>query len=97
LRREPHPRYCGKLHGRHARRLADRHRGRGGIGFDRGFVTYTKESKAELLGIEPSLLEQNEAVSEVLARAMAEGALKRGNADFALGITGFCRPGGTTI
>ena len=65
-----------------------------GHGFDRGFVTYTKESKAELLGIEPSLLEQNEAVSEVVARAMAEGALKRSNADFALGITGFAGPAG---
>ena len=65
-----------------------------GHGFDRGFVTYTKESKAELLGIEPSLLDQNEAVSEVVARAMAEGALKRSQADIALGVTGFAGPAG---
>ena len=65
-----------------------------GHGFDRGFVTYTKESKTELLGIEPSLLDQNEAVSEVVARAMAEGALKRSQADIALGVTGFAGPAG---
>ncbi len=63
-------------------------------GFDRGFVTYTKESKTELLGIEPSLLDHNEAVSEVVARAMAEGALKRSQADIALGVTGFAGPAG---
>ena len=65
-----------------------------GHGFERGFVTYTKASKAELLGIEPSLLDHNEAVSEVVARAMAEGALKRSNADIALGVTGFAGPAG---
>jgi nicotinamide-nucleotide amidase len=65
-----------------------------GHGYDRGFVTYSKESKAELLGIEPDLLDHNEAVSEVVARAMAEGALKRSEADIALGITGFAGPAG---
>ena len=44
-----------------------------GHGFDRGFVTYSKESKTELLGIDPDLLEKNDAVSEPVARAMAEG------------------------
>jgi nicotinamide-nucleotide amidase len=63
-------------------------------GFDRGFVTYTKESKTQLLGIEPSLLDQNDAVSEVVARAMAEGALKRSSADMAIGVTGFAGPAG---
>lgn len=63
-------------------------------GFDRGFVTYTKESKSDLLGIEPDLLDHNEAVSEVVARALAEGALKRSSADIALGITGFAGPAG---
>ena len=65
-----------------------------GHGFDRGFVTYTKDSKTELLGIEPSLLEQDDAVSEVVARAMAEGALKRSKADIAIGVTGFAGPAG---
>ena len=63
-----------------------------GHGFDRGFVTYTKEAKADLLGIDRDLLEQNEAVSEPVARAMAEGALARSTADIALGVTGFAGP-----
>ena len=65
-----------------------------GHGFERGFVTYTPESKSELLGIDPAMLEKNEAVSEAVARAMAEGALARSNADIALGITGFAGPAG---
>jgi nicotinamide-nucleotide amidase len=65
-----------------------------GHGFERGFVTYTKEAKAELLGIDPELLERNEAVSEVVACAMAEGALDRSHADFAFGVTGFAGPAG---
>src|SRR5579884_529643 len=64
-----------------------------GRGFERGFVTYSNESKTELLGIEPSLLELNDAVSEVVARAMAEGALKRSHADIAIAVTGFAGPG----
>jgi nicotinamide-nucleotide amidase len=63
-------------------------------GFDRGFVTYTEQSKAELLGIDPDVLKRNEAVSEVVARAMAEGALARSQADIALGVTGFAGPAG---
>jgi nicotinamide-nucleotide amidase len=64
-----------------------------GHGFDRGFVAYTRESKTDLLGIETDLLDHNDAVSEVVARAMAEGALNRSNADIALGVTGFAGPG----
>ena len=63
-------------------------------GFERGLVTYTDESKAELLGIELDVLKENEGVSEVVARAMAEGVLARSNADLALGITGFAGPAG---
>jgi nicotinamide-nucleotide amidase len=65
-----------------------------GHGFDRGFVTYTKQAKSELLGIERDLLERNDAVSEPVARAMAEGALSRSNADVALSVTGFAGPAG---
>jgi nicotinamide-nucleotide amidase len=65
-----------------------------GHGFDRGFVTYTSESKAELLGVEPALLDRNDAVSEVVARAMAEGALKRSKAALAIAVTGFAGPAG---
>ena len=65
-----------------------------GHGFDRGFVTYTKEAKADLLGIPRELLDQNDAVSETVARAMAECALTRSTADIALGVTGFAGPVG---
>ena len=65
-----------------------------GHGFDRGFVTYAKEAKSQLLGIAPGLLERNDAVSEPVARAMAEGALARAEADIALAVTGFAGPAG---
>lgn len=68
-------------------------RGRGHV-FDRGFVTYTDEAKAELLGIPPDVIRQNDAVSRTVALAMAEGALNRSNADVAVSITGFAGPGG---
>jgi nicotinamide-nucleotide amidase len=63
-----------------------------GHAFDRGFVTYTVESKTALLGVQPGLLEENDAVSEVVARALADGALARSTADIALGVTGFAGP-----
>jgi nicotinamide-nucleotide amidase len=63
-----------------------------GHGFDRGFVTYSEDAKTELLGIAPTLVQQNHAVSEVVARAMAEGALNKSQADIALGVTGFAGP-----
>ena len=65
-----------------------------GHGFDRGFVTYSKSAKAELLEIDRDLLDRNEAVSETVARAMAGGALRRSRADLAIGITGFAGPAG---
>jgi nicotinamide-nucleotide amidase len=65
-----------------------------GHGFDRGFVTYSKEAKHELLGIARDVLDHNDAVSEVVARAMAEGALERSQADIAVGVTGFAGPAG---
>ena len=63
-------------------------------GFDRGFVTYTKEAKSDLLGIDRDLLDRNEAVSEAVARAMAESALSRSSAHIALAVTGFAGPAG---
>ena len=65
-----------------------------GHGFDRGFVTYTKQAKSDLLAISPDLLDRNDAVSEVVAREMADGALKRSKADVAIGVTGFAGPAG---
>jgi nicotinamide-nucleotide amidase len=65
-----------------------------GHGFDRGFVTYSKEAKHDLLGIDRELLDNNDAVSEPVARALAEGALGRSKADLAVGVTGFAGPAG---
>jgi nicotinamide-nucleotide amidase len=64
-----------------------------GHGFDRGFITYSRDAKRELLGIDADLLDRNDAVSEAVARAMAEGALRRSEADIAIGVTGFAGPG----
>jgi nicotinamide-nucleotide amidase len=64
---------------------------------DRGFVTYTNESKTEMLGVPAGLIEANGAVSEAVARIMAEGALVRSRADIAVAVTGIAGPsGGTT-
>ncbi|MDE2335369.1 MAG: CinA family protein [Rhodospirillales bacterium] len=62
--------------------------------FDRGFVTYTNRAKQEMLGLPPSLLASEGAVSEAAARAMAEGALARSAASFAIAVTGVAGPGG---
>lgn len=64
--------------------------------FDRGFVTYTDRSKVELLGVPQALLEAHGAVSEAVARAMAEGALSASRADVAVAVTGIAGPGGAT-
>jgi len=61
--------------------------------FDRGFVTYSEESKTELLGVPPELIAAKGAVSKEVACAMAEGALARSRAHIALAITGFADAG----
>ena len=66
-----------------------------GHGFDRGFVTYSGEAKQELLGVPAALVDRNDAVSAEVARAMAEGALTRCEADIALSVTGFAGPAPT--
>ncbi len=63
--------------------------------FDRGFVTYSNAAKTELLGVDPGLIERHGAVSEEVARAMAEGALARSRAGVAVSVTGVAGPGGT--
>ncbi len=62
--------------------------------FDRGFVTYSDDAKQEELGVPLRLIRQNGAVSEPVARAMAQGALQAAKAGMALAITGFAGPGG---
>lgn len=61
--------------------------------FERGFVTYTHEAKHEMLGVTDEILEDDGAVSERCARAMAEGAINRSRADVAVSITGFTEGG----
>ncbi|MEM1342954.1 MAG: CinA family protein [Pseudomonadota bacterium] len=63
---------------------------------ERGFVTYSNAAKAGMLGVDPALIETHGAVSEPVARAMAEGALVRSLADIAVAITGIAGPGGAT-
>ncbi len=62
----------------------------------RGYVTYDNRAKEELLGVPPDLLERFGAVSEEVARAMAEGALATAGADVAIAVTGIAGPGGAT-
>jgi nicotinamide-nucleotide amidase len=61
---------------------------------ERGFVTYSNEAKMELIGVPSELIAAHGAVSEPVARAMAEGALAHSHADVAVSITGIAGPGG---
>ena len=61
-----------------------------------GVVAYANEAKVELLGVDPVLIDQHGAVSEPVADAMAEGALRRFDADTAVAITGIAGPDGGT-
>jgi nicotinamide-nucleotide amidase len=63
---------------------------------ERGFVTYSNEAKEDLLGVSGDLIRQYGAVSEPVARAMAEGALKHSLAQVAVAVTGIAGPGGGT-
>lgn len=63
---------------------------------ERGFVTYSNEAKAEVLGVDFGLISEHGAVSEPVARAMADGALAHSRADVALAITGIAGPSGAT-
>ncbi|GJD44670.1 Nicotinamide-nucleotide amidohydrolase PncC [Methylobacterium cerastii] len=61
---------------------------------ERGFVTYSNEAKSEAIGVPAELIEAHGAVSEAVARAMADGALAASRADVAVAITGIAGPGG---
>jgi nicotinamide-nucleotide amidase len=64
--------------------------------FERGFVTYSNEAKTELLGVDAALIATVGAVSEEVARAMAEGALRHSRAQLSVAVTGIAGPGGAT-
>ncbi|MBB4302465.1 nicotinamide-nucleotide amidase [Rhodobium orientis] len=61
---------------------------------ERGFVTYSNEAKTEMLGVPADLIEAHGAVSEAVARAMAEGAIAQSPADISVAVTGVAGPGG---
>jgi nicotinamide-nucleotide amidase len=60
---------------------------------DRGYVTYSNGAKSDMLGVDPALIATHGAVSEPVARAMAEGALRRSGAARAVAVTGVAGPG----
>jgi nicotinamide-nucleotide amidase len=60
---------------------------------DRGYVTYSNAAKSDMLGVDPALIATHGAVSEPVARAMAEGALRRSGAARAVAVTGVAGPG----
>jgi nicotinamide-nucleotide amidase len=61
---------------------------------DRGFVTYSNAAKTELLGVPAALIDSVGAVSEAVARQMAQGAQQRAGVDLAVSVTGVAGPDG---
>lgn len=62
--------------------------------FDRGFVTYSNAAKTDMLGVPAALIATHGAVSEPVARAMAEGALAHSAARVSIAVTGVAGPSG---
>ena len=62
--------------------------------FERGFVTYSNAAKSELLGVPAELIAQHGAVSEAVACAMADGALRHSHAQVSVAVTGIAGPAG---
>lgn len=62
--------------------------------FLRGFVTYANEAKTDMLGVDAAVLARVGAVSEDVARAMAEGAVRAARVTAAVSVTGIAGPGG---
>lgn len=64
---------------------------------DRGFVTYSNDAKNQMIGVPLPLIDGHGAVSEEVARAMAEGALARSRAAITISVTGVAGPGGGSV
>ena len=62
--------------------------------FERGFVSYSNAAKSELLAVDPALIAAHGAVSEVVARAMAFGAIRHSQAQVSIAVTGVAGPAG---
>ena len=65
--------------------------------FDRGFVTYSNAAKTQMLGVDEALIEQFGAVSEQVAIAMAQGAVKHSAAQVSVAVTGVAGPSGGSV
>ena len=63
---------------------------------ERGFIVYSNQAKTDLLDVPQALIEEHGAVSEEVARAMAEGAVTRSGVELAVSCTGIAGPGGGT-
>lgn len=63
--------------------------------FDRGFITYSNAAKTQMLGVRPETLAAHGAVSEQVAREMADGALANSAARIVVSVTGIAGPGGS--
>ena len=61
---------------------------------ERGFVSYSNTAKTQMLGVDAALIQRHGAVSEPVARAMAQGALQHAGVQVALAVTGIAGPGG---
>jgi nicotinamide-nucleotide amidase len=64
--------------------------------FERGFVTYSNAAKTDMLGVDAALINQHGAVSEAVARAMVQGAIRHSGAQVAVAVTGVAGPTGGT-
>lgn len=64
---------------------------------DRGFVTYSNAAKTGMLGVEAGLIETHGAVSESVARAMAQGAVGQARVPVSVAVTGIAGPGGGSV
>lgn len=65
--------------------------------FERGFVSYSNQAKTQLLGVDAALIASQGAVSEAVARAMAQGAIARSQAQVSLAVTGVAGPTGGSL
>lgn len=64
--------------------------------FERGFIVYSNRAKQDMLGVSGDMIADLGAVSEAVARSMAEGAVQNSNAHMAVAVTGVAGPGGGT-
>src|SRR5581483_8618600 len=64
--------------------------------FERGFITYSNQSKIDQLGVEKETIAEHGAVSEAVAAAMAQAAMQRARVDLSVAVTGIAGPDGGT-